>query len=84
MTGTDLCVNKCKHSRSYLNHLVYALIYSQFYNLGIVVPLLIKSVIKSMDPITQLLRNVGTFTATCFGHTLRLSPGSLQIHIHEV
>ena len=23
MTGTDLCVNKCKQSRSYLNHLVY-------------------------------------------------------------
>ena len=23
MTGTDLCVNKCKHSRSYLNHLVF-------------------------------------------------------------
>ena len=22
MTGTDLCVNKCKQSRSYLNHLV--------------------------------------------------------------
>ena len=22
MTGTDLCVNKCKESRSYLNHLV--------------------------------------------------------------
>jgi len=25
MTGTDLCVNKCKQSRSYLNHLVFAL-----------------------------------------------------------
>jgi len=24
MTGTDLCVNKCKQSRSYLNHLVNA------------------------------------------------------------
>ena len=24
MTGTDLCVNKCKQSRSYLNHLVYS------------------------------------------------------------
>jgi len=24
MTGTDLCVNKCKHSRSYLNHLVHS------------------------------------------------------------
>jgi len=23
MTGTDLCVNKCKQSRSYLNHLVF-------------------------------------------------------------
>jgi len=23
MTGTDLCVNKCKQSRSYLNHLVH-------------------------------------------------------------
>ena len=23
MTGTDLYVNKCKQSRSYLNHLVY-------------------------------------------------------------
>ena len=23
MTGTDLYVNKCKRSRSYLNHLVY-------------------------------------------------------------
>jgi hypothetical protein len=23
MTGTDLCVNKCKKTRSYLNHLVY-------------------------------------------------------------
>jgi len=23
MTGTDLCVNKCKQSRSYLKHLVY-------------------------------------------------------------
>jgi hypothetical protein len=23
MTGADLCVNKCKQSRSYLNHLVY-------------------------------------------------------------
>jgi len=23
MTGTDLCVNNCKQSRSYLNHLVY-------------------------------------------------------------
>ena len=23
MTGTDLCVNKCKQSRSYLNYLVY-------------------------------------------------------------
>jgi len=23
MTGTDLCVNKCKQSWSYLNHLVY-------------------------------------------------------------
>jgi len=23
MTGTDLCVNKCKKSQSYLNHLVY-------------------------------------------------------------
>ena len=23
MTGTDLCVNKCKQFRSYLNHLVY-------------------------------------------------------------
>ena len=23
MTGTDLCLNKCKQSRSYLNHLVY-------------------------------------------------------------
>ena len=23
MTGIDLCVNKCKQSRSYLNHLVY-------------------------------------------------------------
>jgi len=23
MTGTDLCVNKCKQSRSYLNNLVY-------------------------------------------------------------
>ena len=23
MTGTDLCVNKCKQSRSYFNHLVY-------------------------------------------------------------
>ena len=22
MTATDLCVNKCKQSRSYLNHLV--------------------------------------------------------------
>ena len=22
MTGTDLCVNKCKQSRSHLNHLV--------------------------------------------------------------
>ena len=26
MTGTDLCVNKCKQSRSYLNHLVYKFI----------------------------------------------------------
>ena len=25
MTGTGLRVNKCKHSRSYLNHLVYYL-----------------------------------------------------------
>ena len=25
MTGTDLCVNKCKQSRSYLNHLVHSL-----------------------------------------------------------
>ena len=25
MTGTDLCVNKCKHSRSYLNHPVHLL-----------------------------------------------------------
>jgi len=25
MTGTDLCVNKCKQSRSYLNHLVLIL-----------------------------------------------------------
>jgi len=24
MTGTDLCVNKCNQSRSYLNHLVYS------------------------------------------------------------
>ena len=24
MTGTDLCVNKCKQSRSYLNHLVHS------------------------------------------------------------
>ena len=23
MSGTDLCVNKCKQSRTYLNHLVY-------------------------------------------------------------
>jgi len=23
MTGTDLCVNKCRQSRSYLNHLVF-------------------------------------------------------------
>ena len=23
VTGTDLCVNKCKQSRSYLNHIVY-------------------------------------------------------------
>jgi len=23
MTGTDLCVNKCKQSWSYLNHLVF-------------------------------------------------------------
>ena len=23
MTGTDLCVNKCKQSRSYLNYPVY-------------------------------------------------------------
>ena len=23
MTGTNLCVNKCKQSRSYLNHLVH-------------------------------------------------------------
>ena len=23
MNGNDLCVNKCKQSRSYLNHLVY-------------------------------------------------------------
>ena len=29
MTGTDLCVNKCKHSRSYLNHIVqYSLKYA--------------------------------------------------------
>ena len=27
MTGTDLCVNKCKQSRSYLNHLVYIMLY---------------------------------------------------------
>ena len=26
MTGTDLCVNKYKQSRSYLNHLVYSLL----------------------------------------------------------
>jgi len=25
MTGTNLYVNKCKQSRSYLNHLVYTL-----------------------------------------------------------
>jgi len=30
MTGTDLCVNKCKQSRSYLNHLVVASCWSSF------------------------------------------------------
>ena len=28
MTGTDLCVNKCKQSRSYLNHLVLSIIFA--------------------------------------------------------
>ena len=27
MTGTDLCVNMCKQSRSYLNHLVHDVCY---------------------------------------------------------
>ena len=27
MTGTDLCVNKCKQSRSYLNHLVKSVLW---------------------------------------------------------
>ena len=28
MTGTDLCVNKCKQFRSYLNHLVFRVVFT--------------------------------------------------------
>ena len=47
MTGTDLCVNNCKQSRSYLNHLVPSVLTIFIFNFAI------KHIIQSISLISS-------------------------------
>ena len=76
MTGTDLCVNKYKQSRSYLNHLVHtcnAILFEEFYIYGSVHrdSILVRSNEMQQYAGVYLLQNY----STCFGCLSHSSSG---------